>query len=99
MVSHAPLGDASVIAMSGNTEARHEQAQVSEGRLDAVDAARGTVMLLVFLSHFADAYLYPLGGQAAHLRERLNLLTMMASPGFMIISGVMLGMLHARRRG
>ncbi|RKH27044.1 DUF1624 domain-containing protein [Corallococcus praedator] len=68
------------------------------GRLEAVDAMRGTVMLLVFLSHFADAYLYPLGGEAAHLRERMNLLTMMATPGFMVISGLMLGLLHSRSR-
>ncbi|MBJ6763594.1 DUF1624 domain-containing protein [Myxococcaceae bacterium JPH2] len=69
------------------------------GRLEAVDAARGTVMMFVFLAHFADAYLYPLGGAAEHLRERLYLLTMMASPGFMLISGLMLGLLYARRRG
>ncbi|RKG92405.1 hypothetical protein D7V88_06295 [Corallococcus terminator] len=39
------------------------------GWLEAVDAMRGTVMLLVFLSHFADASLHPLGGEAVHLRE------------------------------
>jgi uncharacterized membrane protein len=66
------------------------------GRLLAVDAMRGTVMLLVFLSHFADGYLYRLGADAEHLRERLNLLTRMASPGFMLISGLMLGLLYAR---
>ncbi|RKH51948.1 DUF1624 domain-containing protein [Corallococcus sp. AB050B] len=80
-----------------------EREQVSgarsvSGRLEAVDAMRGTVMLLVFLSHFADAYLYPLGGEAAHLRERLNLLTRLATPGFMLISGLMLGLLYARSR-
>lgn len=68
----------------------------ARGRLLAVDAMRGTVMLLVFLSHFADGYLYRLGAEAEHLRERLNLLTRMASPGFMLISGLMLGMLYAR---
>jgi uncharacterized membrane protein len=73
-------------------------ARSAPGRLEAVDAMRGTVMLLVFLSHFADAYLYPLGGEAAHLRERMNLLTMMATPGFMVISGLMLGLLHSRSR-
>lgn len=66
------------------------------GRLLAVDAMRGTVMLLVFLSHFTDGYLYRLGGYAGYLRERLNLLTRMASPGFMLISGLMLGLLYAR---
>ncbi|RKH49513.1 heparan-alpha-glucosaminide N-acetyltransferase domain-containing protein [Corallococcus llansteffanensis] len=73
-------------------------ARTVSGRLEAVDAMRGTVMLLVFLSHFADAYLYPLGGEASHLRERMNLLTMMATPGFMVISGLMLGLLHSRSR-
>ncbi|NBD10049.1 MULTISPECIES: heparan-alpha-glucosaminide N-acetyltransferase domain-containing protein [Corallococcus] len=77
---------------------RMSGARSASGRLEAVDAMRGTVMLLVFLSHFADAYLYPLGGEAAHLRERMNLLTMMATPGFMVISGLMLGLLHSRSR-
>ncbi|NPC73893.1 MULTISPECIES: heparan-alpha-glucosaminide N-acetyltransferase domain-containing protein [Corallococcus] len=73
-------------------------ARSASGRLEAVDAMRGSVMLLVFLSHFADAYLYPLGGEAAHLRERIHLLTRLATPGFMVISGLMLGLLYARSR-
>ena len=71
----------------------------SSPRLLAVDAARGLAMLLVFLAHFADAYLRPLGGEAEALRQKLHLVTRLASPSFMLISGLMLGLLYAQRRG
>lgn len=70
-----------------------------DGRLRAVDAARGLAMLLVFLAHFVDAYLRPLGGEAEALRQKLHMVTRLASPSFMLISGLMLGLLYARRRG
>ena len=65
----------------------------------AVDAARGLAMLLVFLAHFLDAYLRPLGGEPEQLRQKLHLVTRLASPSFMLISGLMLGLLYAQRRG
>ncbi len=68
------------------------------GRLIAVDAARGLAMLLVFLAHFLDAYLRPLGGEPEQLRQKLHLVTRLASPSFMLISGLMLGLLYTRRR-
>ena len=67
-------------------------------RLLAVDAARGTAMLLVFLSHFADTYFA--AADAAHARTRLGLQVVgyLATPSFMLISGLMLGLLLERRR-
>jgi uncharacterized membrane protein len=48
-------------------------------------------MLVVFLAHFADAF------YGAHPRHRLFILiTRMASPAFVSLSGVMLGVLHCR---
>jgi amino acid adenylation domain-containing protein len=64
----------------------------STSRLGAVDAARGTAMLLVFLAHFADAYLAPAGDRTLLFLARF---TMLASPTFMVVSGMMLGLLHA----
>lgn len=48
-------------------------------------------MLVVFLAHFADAFYGP------HPRHRLFILiTRMASPAFVWLSGMMLGVLHCR---
>jgi uncharacterized membrane protein len=64
-------------------------------RLAAVDATRGAAMLFVCLSHFADAYFKPFGyGRQFELVDRL---VMVASPTFMIMSGAMLGLLHAQK--
>ncbi|NMO22327.1 DUF1624 domain-containing protein [Pyxidicoccus fallax] len=79
------------------TAAPHS-ARGGDGRLVAVDAARGLAMLLVFLAHFLDAYLRPLGGAAEALRQKLQMVTRLASPSFMLISGLILGLLYARRR-
>jgi uncharacterized membrane protein len=63
----------------------------SANRIETIDAARGTAMLVVFLAHFADAY------YAAHPRHQLFILvTRVASPAFIFLSGVMLGLLHQR---
>ncbi len=65
-------------------------------RLHAVDAARGTAMLAVFLSHFLYAY----GTVHEHfvLPGLLLHVSMLASPTFMIVSGMMLGLLYASHR-
>ncbi|MBF5043664.1 DUF1624 domain-containing protein [Aggregicoccus sp. 17bor-14] len=74
------------------------QPLASGPRLLAVDAARGTAMLFVFLSHFADNY-FPVT-DAAHARLRVTLqgVGFLATPSFMLISGLMLGLLFERRR-
>lgn len=61
-------------------------------RLSAVDAARGAAMLLVCLSHFADAYFEPFSYGPVY--ELLDRVVMIASPTFMLLSGAMLGLLH-----
>lgn len=65
-------------------------------RMEAVDAARGTAMLLVFFAHFSDAFFRPFVGSEHH--HPLLLITRMASPAFMCISGLMLGILHHAKR-
>lgn len=59
-------------------------------RLTALDATRGIAMLLVCLSHFAGSYLSPEHATARHISF---LVGMIASPTFVVISGVMLGYL------
>jgi uncharacterized membrane protein len=59
-------------------------------RLTALDATRGIAMLLVCLSHFAGSYLPPDHAAARHISF---LVGMIASPTFVVISGVMLGYL------
>lgn len=65
----------------------------ADRRLGAVDAARGAAMLLVCLSHFADAYVELFGYGSTY--ERLDLVVMIASPPFMLLSGAMLGFWQA----
>jgi uncharacterized membrane protein len=65
-------------------------------RMEALDAARGSAMLLVFFAHFCDAFFRPFVGTNNH--HPLLLLTRMASPAFMSISGLMLGILHHGKR-
>jgi uncharacterized membrane protein len=61
-------------------------------RVRPIDAARGTAMLFVFLSHFAEVYLRNNGVLA--LLYPVYKITMIASPTFMVISGIMLGYLY-----
>src|SRR5215470_13486656 len=59
-------------------------------RLDGVDAARGVAMVLVCLSHFMSVYFsVPPTGLNGHIGS----LTLVASPTFIALSGIMLGML------
>jgi uncharacterized membrane protein len=67
-------------------------------RLEAIDAARGSAMLFVFLSHFGTEYFRD--ADAESTTEAIRLVTMVATPTFMIISGMMLGYLyHLKREG
>lgn len=65
-------------------------------RVAGLDAARGFAMVLVFASHFADAYLGPAGAHRAH--EVVARGTFPASPMFMLVSGLLLGFLFAGHR-
>lgn len=64
-------------------------------RLPAIDAARGAAMVFVCLSHFATKYVAPAGSEAAGVWLRFA--SHVASPMFFIISGAMVGYLHASR--
>jgi uncharacterized membrane protein len=63
-------------------------------RLQAIDAARGTAMFLVCLSHFGLVYFR--GTQTA-TKEIIQRISMIASPTFILISGLMLGFLYRTR--
>src|SRR4051794_1183091 len=59
-------------------------------RLRFLDAARGTVMLFVFVSHFAVAYFSPQDRRGWILVD----LGLIASPTFMLISGALIALLY-----
>ena len=63
-------------------------------RLDALDAARGCAMVLVCFSHFAIGYF----GTAGAAVPGAFLLTKVASPTFMLLSGVLVGLLCELRK-
>lgn len=65
---------------------------MSPKRIVAIDATRGTAMLFVFLSHFAQSYILPTGKFG--LLSVMYLVSMVASPTFMLISGTVLGYLY-----
>lgn len=65
-------------------------------RIRGIDAARGTAMLFVCLSHFGLEYFRPLGDPAE--RVWTYNIGMIASPTFMLLSGMMLGLLFHTRR-
>jgi uncharacterized membrane protein len=60
----------------------------------AIDASRGAAMLLVCLSHFADGYLFPSG--AMGLGKVIKEICVSATPTFVLLSGLMVGYLHAK---
>ena len=66
-------------------------------RVRAIDAARGLAMVFVCLSHFGLEYFRRLDEPA--LAQALYMVGMIGSPTFMLISGVMLGVLYETRRG
>src|SRR5947209_17006849 len=61
-------------------------------RVSSIDAARGAAMFFVCLSHFAGAYLWKHGIRGA---DFLATVSMIASPSFVLISGMTLGFLGA----
>lgn len=62
-------------------------------RFEAFDAARGVGMLLVCLSHFSTSYLHQENGSTRDLMFNIG---MIASPTFVAVSGIMLGLLSTR---
>jgi uncharacterized membrane protein len=65
-------------------------------RVAFIDAARGTAMLAVFFAHFMAAYEAVFKAGESKLVDTLHWVTLTASPAFVTISGVMLGLLHER---
>jgi uncharacterized membrane protein len=63
-------------------------------RIDAIDVVRGSAMLMVFLSHFSVSYLRVVGAARWHAGQAW--LTTGATPTFVLVSGMMLGLLRAR---
>lgn len=72
-----------------------ETAVRNRGRIPAIDAARGAAMILVCLSHFGTAYMRE---DAPKGIELFFAASMVASPTFIFISGMMLGLLYDRSR-
>ncbi|HKG94508.1 MAG TPA: heparan-alpha-glucosaminide N-acetyltransferase domain-containing protein [Gemmatimonadaceae bacterium] len=64
-------------------------------RIRGIDAARGTAMLFVCLSHFGLEYFRFSG--AGGVRDWVYRVGMVASPTFMLLSGLMLGLLYFSR--
>ena len=62
-------------------------------RFGSIDAVRGAAMLFVFLSHFAAGYYWPPYAQEA--AGYLRALGMLASPTFVLVSGLVVGFLSA----
>ena len=62
----------------------------TSARVSSIDLARGTAMFFVCLAHFSGAYLWPHGMKGAEL---LDIVSMVASPSFVLISGMTFGFL------
>ncbi len=90
---YAPITDR--INFISRPSARRDQAvRVPRAkRVPAIDAARGTAMVLVCLAHFASKYILPAGGDAPG--TWLPFVGHIASPMFFVISGSMVGYLFA----
>jgi peptidoglycan/LPS O-acetylase OafA/YrhL len=68
----------------------------SSNRLEFIDVARGTAMLLVLLSHFAATYF---ANDRDPVPSLMILIGMIASPTFIIINGMLLGLSFRGRAG
>jgi uncharacterized membrane protein len=69
---------------------------VTGERIRSLDATRGTAMLFVLISHFGLTY-FGRNGQE-HLEDWFERAGKVASPTFMVLSGMMAGFLYAMRR-
>jgi len=66
----------------------------SRGRLDFIDAARGSAMFFVLLSHFGYAYFR---NYDEWLPSVMTVVGMIASPTFIVINGMLLGLFYRTR--
>src|SRR6187401_2312607 len=64
-------------------------------RIELIDVARGAGMLLVFLSHFLEAYFYAFPEPRPHL---YRVFTRVSTPAFMCVSGLTLAVMFDRNR-
>lgn len=80
--------------MSGLNQSTSGVVDAHPCRIEAIDAARGTAMLLLCLSHFVSAYVR---GREASLRSVYSI-TLLSAPSFMIVSGTLLGFFYATKR-
>lgn len=68
---------------------------MTSNRIRALDATRGTAMIFVFVSHFGLTY-FGRNGQE-QLEDWFERVGKVASPTFMVLSGMMAGFLYAMR--
>ena len=67
----------------------------ARSRIELIDVARGAGMLLVFLSHFLEAYFQAFPEPRPHL---YRLFTRISTPAFVCVSGLTLAVLFDRNR-
>jgi uncharacterized membrane protein len=65
-------------------------------RIRSLDATRGTAMIFVLISHFGLTYFG--GNGQEHLEDWFERVGKVASPTFMVLSGMMAGFLYAMRQ-
>lgn len=68
----------------------------SSSRVASIDAARGAAMLFVCLAHFTNSYFFQNGQE--RIGDKLVAIGMLASPTFVIVSGLVAGFLAVTRR-
>jgi uncharacterized membrane protein len=88
LLDSAPVSPAVSSVSSNNGES------LPRVRLAFLDGARGTAMLLVLVTHFADTYF--INGPSIWARV-LSELGRIASPTFMLISGIVIGFMYRAR--
>lgn len=88
-----PIADSLVILSSRDVGGLKA---VDSARISSIDVARGAAMFFVCLSHFSGAYLWPHGVRSGEL---LVTVSMIASPSFVLISGMVFGLLGALKPG
>lgn len=67
-------------------------------RLASIDAARGAAMLFVCLSHFAASYHFAANAVAGETGDYLRAVGMVASPTFVVVSGMVAGFIAVARK-
>ena len=91
-----PHSGEDVVGFSVSRLPRLGVAGPSPARMSGLDAARGLAMLLVCAAHFAEVY-FPRVGHP-EVASAVRRLTYAATPSFILISGVLLGVLQFDHR-